>query len=262
MPVEAKTVAVRGGMFNPPVFRAGKGEPILYLHAAGGIKGFTPDLEALAEHYEVIAPVMPGWEDTDGIQHIDDLWDLMYFLQDFCDAIGLKQTHVMGHSIGGMFAAEFAAARPDMVKKLVLTCPVGFWIPETPTADFFAMMPQDLVKTLFADPASPAVAMMMKPPANEDDLAQMMYLNSVNLSAAGKFIWPIPDRGLKKRIYRISSPTLILWGDSDRLTPPAYGDLFHSKIATSQLVTIKDAGHMLPLEQTAEYVKEIRAFLG
>ncbi|MFN0096406.1 MAG: alpha/beta fold hydrolase [Dehalococcoidia bacterium] len=262
MPVEATPVAVRGGMFNPPVFRAGKGGPLLYLHAAGGLKGFTPDLEALAQSYEVIAPVLPGWEDTDGLQHIDDVWDMTIFLQDLCDVLGLKQMNVLGHSLGGMMAAELAAARPDMVKKLVLTCPVGFWIPETPVADFFAMMPADLVPTLFGDPNSPAVAQMMKPPANEDELAQMMYLNAVNLSAAGKFMWPIPDRGLKKRIYRISSPTLLLWGDSDRLTPPAYGDLFHSKIASSQLKVIKGAGHMLPIEKTEEYVAEIKGFLG
>ena len=102
----------------------------------------------------------------------------------------------------------------------------------------------------------------MKPPANEDELAQMMYLQLANFSAAGKFMWPIPDKGLKKRLHRITAQTLILWGDSDRLTPPAYGPVFQSKIAKSNLVTIKGAGHMLPIEKTAEYVSEIKAFLG
>jgi len=261
--VTKTTVSVRNGMFNIPVHRAGKGEPLLFLHAAGGMgMGFGPDLLALAESYDVIAPTLPGWDDTDGLERIDDIQDMMFFLQDFCDAMGLKQVNVMGHSLGGMFAAEFAAARPDMVKKLVLLCPVGFWIPETPVADLFATMPQDLPPLLFADPTGPAAQAMMTAPASEDELAQRIYLQLANFSAAGKFMWPIPDKGLKKRAYRISAQTLILWGDSDRLTPPAYGAVFQKAIAKSQLVIIKGAGHLIPLEKTAEELAEIKAFLG
>ncbi len=263
MTVVPETIAVEGGRFNPPVYRAGKGEPLLYLHGAGGMgRGFTPDLEALAESYEVIAPVLPGWDDTDGLAEIDDIHDMMFFLQDLAEALGLKTMNVLGHSLGGMFAAEFAAARPDMVKKLVLTCPVGIWIPETPVADLFIAQAAEMPALLFGDLTNPIIGEFLKPPANEDELAQMMYLQLANFSAAGKFMWPIPDKGLKKRLHRITAQTLILWGDSDRLTPPAYGPVFQSKIANSNLVTIKGAGHMLPIEKTAEYVSEIKAFLG
>ena len=89
-----------------------------------------------------------------------------------------------------------------------------------------------------------------------------MYLQLTNFSATGKFIWPIPDKGLKKRLHRIKAPTLILWGEQDKLTPPAYGPLFQSKIAKAQLATVKGAGHMLPLENTGEWATEIEAFLG
>src|SRR5689334_2107129 len=117
MPVEARPVSVRGGEFNPPVYRSGSGEPLLYLHNAGGMgRGFTPDLEALAQSYDVIAPVIPGWDDTEGLDRIDDIHDLVIFLEDLSDSLGLKQFNVLGHSLGGMFAAELAAARPDMVK--------------------------------------------------------------------------------------------------------------------------------------------------
>ena len=263
MTVEAKTVAVEGGRFDVPVYRSGKGTPLLYLHGAGGMgAGFSPDLTALAESYEVVAPVLPGWDDSDGLQHIDDIHDMMFFLQDLCEALGLTSMNVAGHSLGGMFAAEFAAARPDMVKRLVLTSPVGLWMTETPVADMFSVMPNELPGLLFADLTNPAIAAFMKPPADEDELAQMMYLRMANFSAAGKFMWPLPDKGLKKRLHRIKAPTLILWGDSDKLTPPAYGPVFQSKIANSELHTIKGAGHMAPIEKTAEYVAEVRAFLG
>jgi pimeloyl-ACP methyl ester carboxylesterase len=263
MTVESKIVPVRDGMWETPVYRKGKGEPLLWLHAAGGLnRGWTPELEALSEHYDVIAPVHPGWDDTGGLDDIDDIHDMVMYYQDFADAIGLQRFNLAGHSIGGMFAAEFAAARPDLVKKLVLTCPVGLWMDETPVADLFILMPNELPGVIFGDLANPVISTLFPPPKDEDEMAQAMYLQLTNFSATGKFIWPIPDKGLKKRLHRISAPTLIIWGDQDKLTPPAYGDLFASKIKDSQLVKIKGSGHMVPLENTPEWTKEVVAFLG
>jgi len=263
MTVEAKTVSVRGGMFNPPVYRAGKGEPLLWLHAAGGLnRGWTPELAALAESYDVIAPVHPGWDDSIGLEHLDDIHDMVVYYQDFCDAMGLTSVNLAGHSIGGMFAAELAAARPDLVKKLVLVCPVGLWLDENPVTDIFTVMPNEMPGVLFGDLTNPVIGQTLARPTTEAGLAQALYLQLANFSALGKFIWPIPDKGLKKRLHRIKAPTLVLWGDSDRLVPPAYGPLFASKIDKAQLATIKGAGHMLPLEKTAEFVSEVRAFLG
>ncbi len=263
MTVEPKTVSVRDGMWEVPVYRKGHGEPLLWLHGAGGMnKGWTPELEALSEHYDVIAPVHPGWDDVAGLDLIDDIHDLVMYYQDFTDAIGLTRFNLAGHSIGAMFAAELAAARPDVVKKLVLTCPVGLWMDETPVTDLFILMPNELPGVIFGDLSNPVIPQLFAPPANEDEMAQAMYLQLTNFSATGKFIWPIPDKGLKKRLHRISAPTLIIWGEEDKLTPPAYGPLFASKIKNSQLATIRGSGHMVPLENTPEWAKEVTGFLG
>lgn len=263
MSVEPTIVSVRDGMFETPVYRKGSGEPLLWLHAAGGLnRGWTPELEALSEHYDVIAPVHPGWDDTAGLDQIDDIHDMVGYYSDFLDQLGLPRVNVAGHSIGAMFAAELAAARPDLVKKLVLTCPVGLWMDETPVTDLFILMPNEIPAVIFGDLSNPVIAQLFKPPANEDEMAQAMYLQLTNFSAAGKFMWPIPDKGLKKRIHRIKAPTLIIWGDQDKLTPPAYGPLFASKIKNSQLVNIKGAGHMVPLENTQAWAAEVTAFLG
>lgn len=263
MSVEPTTLSVRGGEFNPPVYRKGSGEPLLWLHNAGGLnRGWTPELEALSKHYDVIAPVHPGWDDTPGLDKIDDIHDLVLYYQDVIDALGLTSLFLGGHSIGGMFALELAAARPDLFKKVVVVAPVGLWIPETPVTDMFILLPHELPSYLFGDLNNPVVAQLFTPPADEDELANMMYLQLANFSATGKFIWPIPDKGLKKRLHRIKAPTLILWGDKDRLVPPAYGELFASKIAKSQLVIIPNTGHMLPIENTPAFEKEVTAFLG
>ncbi len=263
MTVQPTTVSVRGGEWNVPVYRKGSGEPLLWFHGAGGMnRGFGPDLDALAEHYDVIVPVHPGWDDTEGLDKIDDIHDLVLYYQDFVEAMGLTSFNLGGHSVGAMFAAEFAAARPDLVKKLVLVSPVGLWIPETPVTDLFILLPHELPTYLVGDMNNPALASMFTPPANEDEMANSIYFRLTNFSATGKFIWPIPDKGLKKRIHRIKAPTLILWGDADKLTPPAYGPLFQSKIANSTLVVIPTVGHMLPIENTPEFEKEVTAFLG
>ncbi len=263
MPAEPTTVSVRGGEFEARVYRQGSGEPLLWLHGAGGMaSGLTPDLVALSQHYDVIAPVTPGFDDTAGLEKIDDIHDLVIYYQDFCDALGLTSFLIAGHSLGGMFAAEIAAARPDMVKKLMLVDPVGLWMDETPLPDLFTLLPGELPGFLYADPNGPAAKAMMTPPADEEAMAEAMYMRLVNLSATGKFIWPIPDKGLKKRLHRIKAPTLIVWGDQDRLAPPAYAQLFASKIANSNIAMIKNAGHLPMFENGADYLKEAIAFLG
>ncbi|PFG72924.1 alpha/beta fold hydrolase [Tepidiforma thermophila] len=260
---EPQVVSVRNGMFQVPVYRKGTGQPLLYLHAAGGIrKGMTPEMLALAEHYDVIVPTHPGWDETPGLEHIDDVHDMVVYYQDFCDAIGLTSFFLAGHSIGGMFAAELAAARPDMVKKLVLVCPVGLWMDEAPVTDLFILMPNEIPGVIFGDLSNPVIPKLFPPPANEEEMAEAYYFQLANFSATGKFIWPIPDKGLKKRLHRIKAPTLIVWGDQDRLVPPAYAELFRSKIPNAQVAMIPGAGHMVPLENTPEFTRVVTEFLG
>ncbi|MDZ7727588.1 MAG: alpha/beta hydrolase [Dehalococcoidia bacterium] len=263
MSVEPTTVAVRNGEWNVPVYRKGSGEPLLWLHGAGGMTaGWTPELEALSQHYDVIVPVHPGWDDTEGLEKIDDIHDLVLYYQDFCDALGLESFYLGGHSLGGMFAAELAAARPDLVKKLVLVCPVGLWMEETPVTDMFVLLPKELPEYVFADPEGPLAKQAMQMPEDPDALAQAMYLRTANFAATGKFIWPIPDKGLKKRMHRIKAPTLIAWGEQDRLVPPAYAQAFASRIENAQVAMIPNASHMVALEQTETFAKEVTGFLG
>jgi pimeloyl-ACP methyl ester carboxylesterase len=89
-----------------------------------------------------------------------------------------------------------------------------------------------------------------------------MYVERVKrMTMAGKFLWPIPDRGLKKRAYRISAPTLLVWGASDRLIPPVYAAAFKRHIRNTTEVLIPEAGHAVPLEQTQKFCTAVTKFL-
>ena len=81
------------------------------------------------------------------------------------------------------------------------------------------------------------------------------------LAAAGKFIWPIPDKGLAKRAHRITMPTLLIWGDSDGIVPPAYGNAFQELLPNAKLKVIKNCGHLPQIEQAEEFLSLVSSFL-
>ncbi len=252
---------IGGGRFEVEMQVCGSGDPLLYLHGAGGLVGVDPFLEELGKDFKVIAPHLPGYGDSTGGELIEDVVDASLFYHQLMDDLGIASAYVVGHSMGGMLAAELAAVDVHRVKKLVLVCPAGFWRDETPIPDFFAMDLSDLAANLFHDPKSPLAQMFTAIPEDAERLAEMYVERTKRLTQASKFLWPIPDRGLNKRAWRIAAPTLLLWGASDRLIPPVYAQEFTSRIKQAQTQTIKEAGHMVMYEQPEAFVKAVRGFL-
>jgi pimeloyl-ACP methyl ester carboxylesterase len=252
---------IGGGRFEVELQTFGSGEPLLFLHGAGGLIGVDPFLDELGKNFKVIAPNFPGYGDTTGAELIDDVLDASLFYQQLMDDLGIASAHVVGHSMGGMLAAELAAVDSHRVKKLVLACPAGFWRDENPIPDFFSMDLGDLAANLFHDPKSPLAQMFTAIPEDAERLAEMYVERTKRLTQASKFLWPLPDRGLKKRAWRIAAPTLLLWGASDRLIPPEYAQEFTSRIKQARTQTIKEAGHMVMYEQPEAFVKAVNDFL-
>lgn len=259
--MEERTVTVRDGLFQIRLRTDGRGEPLLFLHGAGGLRGWDPFLAELARHYTVYAPSHPGFESSSGIEHVDDVVDLVVYYNDLLDALGIDAVHVVGHSMGGMIAAELAALSPHRVRRLVLANAVGLWLDNHPVADFFAMTPDQLGIALWHDPESEVAKAMMAVPEDEQAQLQAYLVRMQHLATAGKFLWPIPDKGLKKRIHRVKAPTLILWGQSDGLVPVAYAQAFQSSILGSQVSVMPRCGHMPMYENPAGFVEEVTGFL-
>ena len=258
--MESRTISVRGGMFTPTLLQAGPGEPLLFLHGSGSLHEGAY-LDMLAERFTVYAPYHPGFGPTEGFDHIEDIIDLALYYHDVLDALGLESAHVVGHSLGGMLAAEIAALCSHRVRRLVLANPVGFWRDDAPVLDFMTLSAQDLLPYIVHDPESPALREAWPAPEGKEAVLEGMYQRMQAFSAAGKFLWPIPDRGLKRRIHRIQSPTLIVWGESDRLVPPVYAEDFKSGIRDSKVVIMKECGHMPMFEQRDEFVSLVSDFL-
>jgi pimeloyl-ACP methyl ester carboxylesterase len=254
--VELKTVQTR----HVPVryFEGGSGPDLVFLHGAGGVTADDPFLKALADKHHVYAPLIPGYGDSDEAPEIRDMLDFTLHSWDVVEALGLKDPILVGHSMGGMIAAEMAAVAPNEVSRLALIAPAGLWDDAHPVADIFATLPFEMPQLLFHD-AEAGAAILTAGRDVEDPGFLQAYLvtNARQLGMAGRILFPIPERGLSQRLYRIKAKTVVIWGDSDRLIPPTYAHAFKKGIAGARLVSIPEAGHMLILEKTAQVVDAV-----
>jgi pimeloyl-ACP methyl ester carboxylesterase len=148
-----------------------------------------------------------------------------------------------------MVACELAAMRRDRVPKLVMLDPIGLWRDDAPIADYMMLSPPDLVATLFHNMESPQVQEFLVMPEDPDELATSIADSIWALGTTGKFVWPLPDKGLKRRIHRVSAQTLIVWGEHDRLVSPVYAQDFAALIPGSRVEIVPGAGHVPQWEQ-------------
>ena len=236
-------------------YEGGSGKPLVFLHGAGGIIPTDPFLDKLAKKFHVYAPLVPGYGDSQECPTLRDMLDFTLHTLDVVEALGLKDPILTGHSMGGMIAAEMAAIAHNDFTRLGLICPAGLWIDKHPIADLFAMLPYEMPPFLFHD-VEMGTKLMTAGVAldNPEWLKGFLVMNARQMGTAGKLLFPVPDRGLSERLYRIKAKTLLVWGASDKLIPPIYGDAFKKAIKGAQLNIIPKAGHLINLEQPDELV--------
>ena len=147
-------VELQGGKWKSRVLSAGEGDPVVFLHGEGGLS-WDPFLDGLAEGRTVIAPEHLGSGTSQGVEHLQDMLDLVLYYCELFDALSLPAAPIIGHSFGGMVAAEIAAINPERVPKLVLIAPLGLWRDDHPIPDISTITAKQLPRMLFADPDGP-----------------------------------------------------------------------------------------------------------
>lgn len=260
--MDERTIETRGGLTKTQVMETGSGRPLVFFHGAGGLFPDDPFLEAAGQRFHVHAPLLPGYGGSEGAENLHDMLDFALWGLDVIDALGVGRPLVVGHSMGGMIAAEMAAVASKEVERLALIAPAGLWLDEKPVPDLFAMLPFELPPLLFHDVEAgmklftasfgEADGDMSALAARFDDetfLAEFMIRNARQLGTAGKILFPIPERGLARRLGRIRARTLLLWGLEDRLLDPAYAEAFRLHLPDAELLRVPEAGHMLPYEK-------------
>ena len=125
---------------------------LLYLHGFERHPGEAPFLQRLARTHRVVAPEHPGYGESNGLDSMDHVLDLVLHYRRFVESTFDRPVDVVGHSLGGMFAAEFAAICPQLTNSLVLVAPYGLWIDDDPLPDPFLLNEQELRTAKWSDP--------------------------------------------------------------------------------------------------------------
>jgi pimeloyl-ACP methyl ester carboxylesterase len=232
------------------VLTGGAGDDLVFLHGAGGITADDPLLAILSQHWRVHAPLLPGYGMSAVAPGLRDMLDVTLHEFDVLHALGVRNPLLVGHSMGGMIAAEMAATCPTEVERLALIAPAGLWLDEHPIPDIFALLPHQFPPLLFHDVA--LGERLITGGLDLDDpkfLIDFLVTNARQFGMAGKLLFPLPERGLRDRTYRIRARTLLIWGASDRLITLPYAAAFQEAIREARLVTIPEAGHLVTLEK-------------
>ncbi|HWP28833.1 MAG TPA: alpha/beta hydrolase [Chloroflexota bacterium] len=232
----------------------GTGDPLLFLHGAGG-GGWTPGLALLAERFHVYAPNHPGFGESDVREDWDTIDDFVYHYLDFLDVLGLDRVHLVGASLGGWLAAELAVGHSHRLRSLVLLSAAGLWVDEAPMADLFILSPEELQRLTWHDPS--------RAPAPPPSTPETMIAQARARATVARLAWNpyFHNPKLPGRLGRIRVPTLILWGESDRLIPLEHGRRYQQLIPGAVLETIPECGHVILREQPERGARLIIDFI-
>jgi pimeloyl-ACP methyl ester carboxylesterase len=256
MAFQEKLLTVRGTKIQ--LLTGGSGEPLLYLHSAGGEMVWLPFFERLSQHFTVYLPAHPGFSQSEGLDKIDTIEDLVFHSTDVMDHLGLTQPYVAGLSLGGWLAAELATRYSHRIRKLALINAVGLRVPGSPIADIFAATPEETRHLLFHDPQSELAKMFVPDVPSPEVLENTLKAREATARVGWNPLLCNPK--LRERLYRITVPTLIIWGESDRFVPVAHGQAYHEGIAGSQLVILEQCGHAPPFEKPEETARLLCEF--
>ena len=256
MPHESRTIVLQG--IELRVQRQGVGPPLLVLHGGDGPQEHLPFWQRFSERFEVIAPTHPGFAGSRLPEHFDDLEDLVYLYLDLMDALDLRDTVLMGFSMGGWLAAEIAIRTTHRLSRLILVDAVGIKPGDRETrdiADIFGMPDAEVARLLFHDPAQ-------APCVSEQSEAQVTTL-AANRIAHAFYTWDpyMHNPKLRYRLHRIDVPTMLLWGASDGLVSVAYAEAYRRMIPGARLIVIPEAGHLPQVEQPERFVEHVLSFL-
>ncbi len=242
------------------VLRAGKGRPVLLLHGFQQIDPDAPFVELLARQAAIIAPSHPGFGRSARPDGFETVYDLVHLYLALIERLPHEKVSLVGFSFGGWLAAEIAAACAHRVDKLVLVDALGIKVSDRETPDIldvFNTHPDEVRRRSWHDPARFAP----DPDAMSDEALTIRARNWDSLCLYG---WQpyMYNPQLSRWLSRIAVPSLVLWGASDGIVKPSYGEAYAARIPGARFQSIADAGHHPEIEQPAVFTDHVLGFLG
>ncbi len=241
---------------------AKKSRHILLLHGLGAsAERWSKVMPILSKHFHVVAPDLIGFGYSDKPLVSYAIPFFVDFVKSFADVFGIKSLNLIGGSLGGHIAAEFAIQNNDVVEKLVLGTPAGIMKETTPTLTKYvaaAMYPTyDNAKDAFKE-------MVGSKGLDETytlDFVKRMRLPNSKYAFLSSLMGIKAAPNLENRLYQIKAPTLVVWGEKDTLIPLDFAEQFHKGIKGSRLVIMNDCGHTPYFEEPDKFCDLVLEFL-
>lgn len=235
-------------------YAIGEGEPLVYFHGGGTFHGFEW-VRPLADAFRVYCPYHPNFGES-GDAPLTGVGGYVAHHELLFPALGLDTFHLAGASMGGHIAARYAAANPGDIDRLVLVSPAGLKSEHASIPDFAGMDPKDIPAMFVADPTWIAPFWPADPSL---EWAAMRARESAAAFASREDL-AATDKALRAGLKGFDRPTLLLWGEADRIVPLGYAKDWQEVLPHAELAVIPGGSHLL-LDEFPGAVEALRRFL-
>lgn len=260
------------------VTEVGSGPAVVMLHGGGpgasGVPNFSRNIHALAQNYRVIVPDLPGYgRSTKYIDHSDPFGYLAKSIEGLLDELGLRTAHLVGNSYGGAAALRLAMDSPDRVDRLVLMGPGGVgttrWLP---TAGLKALLGYYRGSGPSREKIASFIRNYLVYDGSEvpDAMIDGRYEASIDPEVVAnpplrrpsglRTLWRM-DLARDKRLAAVLAPTLVLWGQDDKVNRPAGARLLMNTMPNAELVMTSHTGHWVQWERADLFNELVSEFL-
>lgn len=241
--------------------RGGSGPALLVIHGELGVPGWLESFALLAEHHDVIVPSLPGYGRSTRPDWIMGVHDLAAWVTWFTRDLKLRTPlNVIGCSLGGWVAAEIATVAPQFIDKLVLVGAMGIKPEQGEIFDYFLEGGLAGLRRAFHRPErSPEFMGYWGREWTPEEADLVEQHREMTCRVAWKPY--MHSLTLRHLLPGVCTPTLLLWGREDAITPLDSGEIYRRAIPGARLAVVEDCGHMPEMEKPAEFAALVRDFL-
>jgi 4,5:9,10-diseco-3-hydroxy-5,9,17-trioxoandrosta-1(10),2-diene-4-oate hydrolase len=232
--------------FQIRYFEAGNGEPLVYLHGAGGLR-MSPALDLLSQQFHVYAIEQPGFGSSAPNTRSTTVQEFAATVDRAIEAIGLERYNLVGTSFGGRTALWLALQAPEHISALVLESPAAL-VPSNHQRP--SVPPEQRAALLYAHPE--------RVPSHEPLPASVSSQQEALLRRLAR---PNPDTELEAALRTLRLPTLVLFGMRDALIPYSMGRRYRELMPNCHLVLVYDAGHAIGFDRPEAFSEVVSDFL-